>query len=543
MHRLSDLGAVCTHVGHGISREGFDAEWRGIDLFTVDGNNVNRCEVFDEADLDAALAAFDQLSPPAPRLENTASQIADRVMARFTARDWNAATEMVADDFSSDDRRRTVNAGLRRGRDAAMKDAHANADLGAKEVTSTVVATRGERLVLRRARYSSSAQRPEAFYVDALSIYEINADGRLAAAVTFDVEDIDAAFAELDARYRAGEAASHAITWSVITTTYAAFNKHERTLPDWVVIDHRPGALFASSDMTASVHAFWDQTPDLRIRIEAVHRLSDFGAVVTHAADGTSPEGFAAEWRMIQVLTVEGDQVRRCELFDEADLAAALSRFDELHPQAPRLENAASRVTQRCRATLAARDWDAMAEILAEGFCSEDRRRVVNSGMRLGRDVGVKDLQAAVDVIGITYLSSVDRDPWGAARTQSVPVSATTRGHQAVQFEVLQVTEIDSDERIVAVVTLDGDDIDAAFKELDARYLAGDAAAYSQTWSVIAESFAAVNRHEVPRTAPGWAMVDHRPIATFEAGDLAAFLDATWDLTTRSASTSRPYIG
>ena len=160
----------CTHVGLGVSREGFEAEWRGIDLLTVDGNSVNRCEVFDEADLDAALAAFDQLSPPAPRLENTASQIADRVMARFTAREWNAATEMVADDFSSDDRRRTVNAGILRGRDAAMKDAHANADVGAKEVTSTAVATRGERLVLRRARYSSSAQRLDAFYVDALSI-------------------------------------------------------------------------------------------------------------------------------------------------------------------------------------------------------------------------------------------------------------------------------------------------------------------------------------------------------------------------------------
>ena len=40
-------------------------------------------------------------------------------------------------------------------------------------------------------------------------------------------------------------------------------------------------------------------TPDLRIYVEAVHRLSDLGAVVTHAARGTSQEGFDAEWRMI----------------------------------------------------------------------------------------------------------------------------------------------------------------------------------------------------------------------------------------------------
>ena len=33
--------------------------------------------------------------------------------------------------------------------------------------------------------------------------------------------------------------------------------------------------------------------------IEAVHRLSDHGAVITHAAHGTSQDGFDAEWRMI----------------------------------------------------------------------------------------------------------------------------------------------------------------------------------------------------------------------------------------------------
>ena len=87
-------------------------------------------------------------------------------------------------------------------------------------------------------------------------------------------------------------------------------------------------------------------TPDLSIYIEAVHRLSNLGAVVTHVAHGTSQEGFDAEWRMINLLTVEGDLINRCELFDEADLDAALATFDELQPPAPRLENAASRVVR-----------------------------------------------------------------------------------------------------------------------------------------------------------------------------------------------------
>ena len=100
MHRLNNFGAVITHEGHGTSQEGFDAEWRAVDLLTVDGDLINRCEVFDEADLDAALARFDQLSRPAPRLENTASQVVERYSAYFAARDWDAMAEIVADDNS-----------------------------------------------------------------------------------------------------------------------------------------------------------------------------------------------------------------------------------------------------------------------------------------------------------------------------------------------------------------------------------------------------------------------------------------------------------
>ena len=132
--------------------------------------------------------------------------------------------------------------------------------------------------------------------------------------------------------------------------------------PDWVNIDHRRAAAFAPGEMTAYIRATWDDTPDLGVYIEAVHRLSNLGAVVTQASHGTSQEGFDAEWRVITFSTVEGDLINRCELFDEADLDAALARFEELSRPAPRLENAATRVTERFQA-LAAHDWDAIAEI------------------------------------------------------------------------------------------------------------------------------------------------------------------------------------
>ncbi len=52
---------------------------------------------------------------------------------------------------------------------------------------------------------------------------------------------------------------------------------------------------------------------------------------------------------MIHIYTVEGTMISRCEMFDEADLEAALARFDELSRRRSRLDNAAS---QSLRASL-----------------------------------------------------------------------------------------------------------------------------------------------------------------------------------------------
>jgi hypothetical protein len=365
-----------------------------------------------------------------------------------------------------------------------------------------------------------------------LNVVEIDPQERIAAQVLFDpndIENIAAAFSELDARYLAGEAAAYAQTWSLVAAAFAAINRHElpELTPDWVNVDHRHGAAFAAGDMTAYLHELFDDVPDIHVYAEVVHRLGKLGAVVTQAGHGTSQEGFRAEWREIGIVVFDGDRLSRYELFDETDLDAALARFDELQPQTPRLENAASRVHSRLKAHVAARDWNSVAELLAEDIAIDDRRQTVNSGIQYGRDTAIADMRGAIDM-GLTNISLTVIATRGV-RLELCHMSISDDRPDAFRIEFLSVVEINADERIVARVAFDLDDIDAAFQELDARYLAGEAAACCHAWSVITKSYAATNRHELPPTTPDWENADHRRAIGFAPGDLQAYLHATFD--------------
>ena len=80
----------------------------------------------------------------------------------------------------------------------------------------------------------------------------------------------------------------------------------------------------------------------------------------------------------------------------------------------------------------------------------------------------------------------------------------------------------------MARVVFDPDDIDAAFAELDARYLAGEAAVHSETWSVVAGAFAAINRHELPDLTSDWVDIDHRRAVAFAPGEMTAYSAHYW---------------
>lgn len=106
---------------------------------------------------------------------------------------------------------------------------------------------------LHWAAYSGREQGPDdAFRTELLSVVEADGGGKLAAQVIFDADDVDGAFAELEKRYLAGEAAGNAV-WAEVSQSYAAMNRHElpATMSNWETIDHRVRESFEGGELTA----------------------------------------------------------------------------------------------------------------------------------------------------------------------------------------------------------------------------------------------------------------------------------------------------
>lgn len=491
VHQLSDVGAVVTLVGRGTSPGGSDAPWRAISVITVEGERVGRCEAFGEQALDAAVERFTALSTPDGRLYGGAAGFSHRFRQRFANRDWDAIRESLTDDFVLDDRRRTVNAGVRLGRDAEIDDLQAAADVGFTDVTFTGMAARGRYLVLSRIGWHGATAELGDYGNEWLGVVQFDTAERIAALVMFDLDDIDAAFDELDRRYLAVEAAPHRRTWTLVTQAYRAFNERElsKTTPDWVNIDHRRAMGSASGEMSTYVAEMWSVAPDVRTRIETVHRLSGFGAVFSHTEHGTTDAGFAASWREVTLLIFEGDAIRRCELFDEVDLPAALARFDELDRPAATFENAATRMDARLTAAFNGRDLTAYLEACSSDAQFDDRRK----GMQY---------EGPIDAQFGHALLSESAGSWSleiqlvAVRGRDLALSAYVFRDAAdvgspVVVDTLVLAAVGPDQLLERAVIFDADDADSAFAELEARFLAGEAAPYARTWSAIVDATAA----------------------------------------------------
>src|SRR5262249_46364305 len=172
-------------------------------------------------------------------------------------------------------------------------------EMRSSRLMEQVLATRGDRLALMRWRWEGSDADVGPSEAEYLQVAEVDDHGAAVALVTFDRDDLDAAYAELDARYLAGEAAPYARTWEARLGVVRALATRdwERLVagaaPGVVIEDHRPVGLFSISggEWLASVRVLLELRPDARFRVHHVLALDDRRSLTLEGWEGAEPDG------------------------------------------------------------------------------------------------------------------------------------------------------------------------------------------------------------------------------------------------------------
>ncbi|MBI1818289.1 MAG: nuclear transport factor 2 family protein [Deltaproteobacteria bacterium] len=432
------------------------------------------------------------------RFENAASRADRKLFDVFNARDWAGVEALAAPELVFDERRRMLHNTC--GREIWLEQFRVLFDVPKSRFTTKLRATRGERLALSLHSFEGEVAHgggPLAVD-DHLVLHEVDGDGRIVAIVLFDEDAADAAYAELDARFDAGEGAAHA-------RNLAAWRGRERAMairdwdalsasrsPDFVFRDHRLlGWGTTMSDSTSAdqiTKALVDLAPDVRRRHDHV-RLCERGILEQMAQVGTRDGG---AFENVFLAVYECDAQGRWQTVDNYDVEQinqARARFAELNPSVSphgkgrikegswpaRFANAATRVVERGVAALEARDWEGFGALFAAGFRHDDRTRMVQ-----------------LETDGRTWLASfrqmAEMTSWNRARILA------TRGERLALFRILWrgaegdvgpseiewlvIIEVDDRGDHSAVVTFDPDDLAAAYAELDACWAAGEATAH-----------------------------------------------------------------
>ena len=99
---------------------------------TIEDGRGKRCELFDEADLDKALARFDELIRARESLRTRPAERTSALLGISRTRNWAAMAEAMSPDMCDDDRRRVANGGVQRGPEHVIANSQNAVALGAE---------------------------------------------------------------------------------------------------------------------------------------------------------------------------------------------------------------------------------------------------------------------------------------------------------------------------------------------------------------------------------------------------------------------------
>jgi hypothetical protein len=513
--------------------------------------------IFDLDDLDAAYAELDarydagdaRHHPKAApqRFANAASASADAVSACMLAHDWRGFAACFSDDFRMSDRRRQVQLELDRDRYVAFSREMAEGRTG--RVHSDLLATRGDRLALRRPVYEVMGGDVGLSEVAFLILSEVDARGRVVANVRWDADDLDAAYAELDARWTAGEAAAHPLAakwladylrcfaardWPAMTGLFA---------PDLLGENHRLvgwGTRHGPEGVVSTLRAQIELAPDTQERVDHV-RTGERAVLFEYAWHGTHEGGaFENVWVVLVELGADG-RGRRADVWEVEQFAEARARFDALctsrrpDPLAAIAKaNAATEAMDRWRVFDggAAADWDSVRASCAPGMIFEDRQG-------FARLSGDRELMIASLRERAASGARAERRLIGTAGERVVVIRMLWTGgpgDRRFEIEYLSVCEVDTAGLVTAIVLFGADDARGAQREAWARWAAIDPSV-AATVALVGEANDAFNAKDRARlrerVADDVAVDDHRRtgMGRIDGGD--AYVDSLavlWDL-------------
>ncbi len=395
------------------------------------------------------------------------------------------------------------------------------------EIGGEVLAVRGDRLVLTRTEY----QTPGGFESVTLDVVGIDREGLAECFVTFDEDQLDAVFDELDERWIAGEGAEHEYLIRRLGDFRAAYADRDWAAiemivaEDFVFVDHRPMGLPENSRagyvrvMQESV----EQTPDMRMVLRSASIRGDVVLARTHRV-GDTPEGFSYDWEQFAVQQFAAGLLHRVELFPIEREAEARARFEELarEPRTPYVDNRLVRFVTR-------NGWlSARGVLIDPGYAEDcvlvDHRPAVNAGELVGGADVARSIQSGVEVFGELRVEpiAVRGDRLALYRWAFV---------QDGGFEApgICVMEMDADNRICAITSFQESHAASAVDLLEARHRELSGAAYTTVEAGFVAAQAAFNRRDwdafaetmVPEAqaldhAPlGWGTIDREAYVTF----------------------------
>jgi class 3 adenylate cyclase/tetratricopeptide (TPR) repeat protein len=496
-----------------------------------------RIEAFEVDREHEALARFDALTaePAAANFENRAARAAATMVRRWAERDWDGLVSMFAPSFRMEDRRGL--GGVPAGGADVFPNLRTLFETGGSSWRSVLLATRGSRLALVRGRLTDEGDAADPLAFEHLSVVEVDAGGRYVALVVFDLDDVDAAHAELDGRYLIGEGAPQA----TLLANVEAFRRAaacgdqealERILPDdFTLLSHLrfgTGARQSRSEYLASL-GFMDHLEVRGLRLEHL-RVSTTGVIGGSTWYGTRAGG---EFQLSVVFlgTHDGTMMHTWELFDREQLEAAVARYEALCRETTvtvRVENAATRAWEQLQVAWSARDWGRFAAFVSAEFRSMDRRTATQ--LELDRNRSLETFRPIFDAPPSRHPSDALATRGNRLALHRIRWQAGDLAVAPSEVELLALHEVNDTGHLVTQTLLDPGDLDAAYAELDRRYAEGEAAAHPRVSGAMLAFQDAFARRDWRRLAAGFApelvVVDHRRLGWETLHGAAAYVDA-----------------